>query len=100
MDLQESDKATTFFDDDGIPENWSFLMEDIATNGLCEMLVEIAQSHCDLSVRKSAKEITDWLGDESKCLSDVCAARVAAALESIPSSDAPPASTTWGTVAG
>jgi hypothetical protein len=61
-------------------------MEDIATNGLCEMFVEIAQSHCDLSVRKRAKEIIDWLGDESKCLSDVCAARVAAALESIPAS--------------
>lgn len=88
-------------EDDDAPGSWPYLMDDISTNGLCEMMVDIVQSHCDPSVRERAKIITDWLGNASDCLSDECAQRVAAALEQMSSSSSSsalslPASTTSG----
>jgi hypothetical protein len=90
-------------EDDDAPWSWPYLMDDISTNGLCEMMVDIVQSHCDPSVRERAKIITDWLGNASDCLSDECAQRVAAALEQMSSSSSAlslPASTTSGAAFG
>ena len=80
MDLQAV-KEEPVEEDDDTSHNWPNLMEEIATNGLCEILVEIAESHYNQSARKSAKVVTDWLGDASRCLSTTCAERVADALQ-------------------